>query len=348
MRYVIIGAGAIGGTVAGRLAEHSSPHPPLLIARGDNLAAIADAGLRLRSAASDLRIRVPHASGPDRVTLRTDDVLVLATKTQQALAALTDWVDRPVLEPGAGPGAAPVGSAGDLLPLVIAMNGVAGEAMALRRFDRVFAACVWLPAVHLVPGEVLVRIAPISGEFLIGRYGRAAGPDDVALLETLAQDWNSATFRVHAVADVMRWKYAKLLSNLGNALQALTGPEADYAWLYDRIRSEAEEILRRAGIDWASRDEEAARRGDTFRIRPIPGVDGARGGSSWQSLARGTGDVEADYLNGEIAYRARELGVEAPLNAALQALTRRAAASGAPAGSMTVAEVAALIGAGQR
>lgn len=28
---------------------------------------------------------------------------------------------------------------------------------------------------------------------------------------------------------------------------------------------------------------------------------GVRGGSSWQSLARGTGTVEADYLNGEIS-----------------------------------------------
>ena len=33
------------------------------------------------------------------------------------------------------------------------------------------------------------------------------------------------------------------------------------------------------------------------------------GGSTWQSVTRGTGSVESDYLNGEIVMRAREHGV---------------------------------------
>ena len=46
----------------------------------------------------------------------------------------------------------------------------------------------------------------------------------------------------------------------------------------------------------------------------------ARGGSTWQSLARGTGTIETDYLNGEIALLGRLHGVPTPVNAALQAI----------------------------
>ena len=44
------------------------------------------------------------------------------------------------------------------------------------------------------------------------------------------------------------------------------------------------------------------------------------GASSWQSLARGTGSIEADYLNGEIVLLGRLHGVATPVNAALQRL----------------------------
>ena len=45
MRFVVYGAGAIGGVVGGRLAQHG--HEVVLIARGDHHDAIRDHGLRL-------------------------------------------------------------------------------------------------------------------------------------------------------------------------------------------------------------------------------------------------------------------------------------------------------------
>ena len=45
MRFVVYGAGAIGGVVGGRLAQHG--HDVVLIARGDHHDAIRDDGLRL-------------------------------------------------------------------------------------------------------------------------------------------------------------------------------------------------------------------------------------------------------------------------------------------------------------
>ena len=46
------------------------------------------------------------------------------------------------------------------------------------------------------------------------------------------------------------------------------------------------------------------RRGDLLRLGPVGGRERG-GGSSWQSLARGSGTIEADYLNGEIVLLGR-------------------------------------------
>jgi 2-dehydropantoate 2-reductase len=340
VRYIIIGVGAIGGVLGARLAQHSTENRPLLIARGEHGGAIARNGLRLRTSDEDTLVPVDSAAGPDGVILRSDDVLVLATKTQQAQTALEQWVDASVFDDQG----VRLGTAGELLPVLIALNGVESERIALRLFARVFGVCVWLPAVHLVPGEVILRIGPTSGMFIIGRYGATSDGADDALLATIAEDWTASSFTVHIVEDVMRWKYNKLLSNLGNAVQALLGAiDAEGAAIADRLQAEAEAIYRATGIQWASEDEEAAWRGDVFRIRPVPGTPEQLGGSSWQSLARGS-SIESDYLNGEIALVARLHGMSAPLNATVQRLAREAAASGSGLGSLTAAQLATLLG----
>lgn len=339
MRYVIIGAGAIGGVLAARLAQHATEHPPVVVARGANAAALRRSGLRLRTPDEDVRIPVEVAESPAEVTLRTDDVLVLAVKTQQAQAALEQWVDAPVVtETGVR-----VGTAGELLPVFTALNGVESERLALRLFSRVFAVCVWLPAVHLEPGEVILRIAPVSGTFLIGRIGSELDSADRELLSVLEADWRSSSFTVHVVEDVMRWKYSKLLSNLPNAVQALVRDGDDFGGLAKRLHTEAEEIYRAAGIQWASADEEAILRGDVFSIRPVAGTPDIVGGSTWQSFARGTGSIETDYLNGEIALLARQHALTAPLNERLQRVSREVAATGAGVGSLAVDELEAML-----
>jgi 2-dehydropantoate 2-reductase len=339
MRYVIIGAGAIGGVLGARLFQHSADRPPLLVSHGEHGAAIARNGLRLRTFEEDSVLRVEVAHGPGDVRLRHDDVLVLTTKTQQSRTALEQWVDQDVFDDAD----VRIGSAGDCLPILIATNGIESERIALRLFARVFGVCVWLPAVQVVPGEVILRIGPSSGTFIVGRFGSAADATDRALLERIATDWSASTFKVPIVDDVMRWKYQKLLSNLANALQALVGADADFEALADRLQVEGETVFRMAGIEWASAAEEAEWRAGDFEIHTVAGEPAELGGSSWQSMARGSGSIESDYLNGEIVLIAREHGGRAPLNQLVQGLARAAAASGAGVGSMTVAQLEALL-----
>ena len=97
----------------------------------------------------------------------------------------------------------------------------------------------------------------------------------------------------------MRWKYTKLLMNLANSIEATVAPDPRVGDLVKLVRAEGEACLRAAGIDFASREEDKERRGDRMDVRPVNG-EFRGGGSSWQSLARGTGSIETDYLNGEI------------------------------------------------
>ncbi|QKW18721.1 ketopantoate reductase family protein [Kitasatospora sp. NA04385] len=329
MRYLILGAGAVGGTIGGRL--HQSGRDVLLVARGPHLAALRADGLRLTVPDGTHRLPVPAVGGPEEVELTPDDVLVLAVKTQHSAALLDQWAPRPV---------AGGGTAGERLPLVCAQNGVENERLALRRFARVYGMCVWLPSSHLEPGAVSAAGSPRSGVLHLGRY--PDGTDEAAA--RIAADLADSHFDAYAVGDVMAWKYAKLLSNLGNALEAVAGPVDGELRMrvWRRARAEGEAVLAAAGIAHPSEEEQRVRRGD--RVTPVPLASAVRGGgSSWQSLVRGTGDIEADHLNGEVVLLGRLHGVPTPLNAALGRLAAAFAREGRAAGSLPDAELAALL-----
>ena len=187
-RYIIIGAGAVGGAIGGRLAL--AGRAVVLVARGDHLRALREAGLRLRTPDEDVVQPVPAVAEPDQVRLTGDDILILATKTQQANDALVQWADAPVETDGRADG-----DAGERLPIFLATNGVAAETMAHRYFRWVFGICVWMPVVHLVPGEVIIRSTPRSGTLHLGRVpvGRR-DDDDQQLLARTAENLRAANF----------------------------------------------------------------------------------------------------------------------------------------------------------
>ncbi|HEU4545339.1 MAG TPA: 2-dehydropantoate 2-reductase N-terminal domain-containing protein, partial [Microlunatus sp.] len=215
-RYVIIGAGAIGGGIGARLVQAGLP--TVLVARGEHLTALQQNGIRLRTPHEDVTLPVTAVASIGEVALRPDDVLVVSTKTQQVLDVLPEVADAPVRDHDG----APIGSAGDLLPVFLATNGVSAEPLAARYVRRVFGICIWMPAVHLEPGEVIIRGVPMSGILHLGRVpAERAEPADRALLEEVAEDWQQATFDIALPEDVMAWKHRKLISNLANVVDAL-------------------------------------------------------------------------------------------------------------------------------
>jgi 2-dehydropantoate 2-reductase len=304
---MIYGAGAVGGVVAGRLA--AAGHDVAVVARGAHLEAVRRDGLTLRQPAGDTVFKIDayrHPSETDK------DVVVLAMKgmdTGAALVALEGWSG----------------------PVVCLQNGVANERAALRHYADVYGVHVILPASHLTPGVVVAHCDPVPGILDLGRY--PSGLDATA--ERLARGLQEAGFVSQPRADIMRWKYRKLLLNLGNAVEALCGRVDGLDAAVAPVQAEGEAVLRAAGIDVASEEEDRQRRGDIMRW---PDGGARQGGSSWQSLARGTGTVEADYLNGEIVLLGRLHGVPTPANETARRLVQRAARNSTKPGSMTPAE----------
>ncbi|WP_372592637.1 ketopantoate reductase family protein [Actinotalea sp.] len=331
VRYVIIGTGAVGGTIGGLLAADG--HEVVLVARGRQLEAIRADGLEVWTHRGVHQVRPPVAAGPQELALRRDDVLVLAVKSQDTAAALADWADRPV-DGG--------GTAAEDLVLVCAQNGVDNERAALRRFSRVLGMCVWLPSTYLEPGKVQAIGTPVAGVLPIGPAvtGSTTARSDA---RAIAADLTSAGFRAPVVEDVMAWKWAKLLSNLANAVEALCGTERDEAWreLAALAVEEGREVLAAAGVRPASPEEQDSGLAG-FEMRAAPGRTRG-GGSSWQSLQRGSGSIETDWLNGEIVLLGALHGVATPVNALLQRRARQALAAGRGAGTVPAADLLAAL-----
>jgi 2-dehydropantoate 2-reductase len=193
------------------------------------------------------------------------------------------------------------------------------------------------PALHLEPGVVAAYSDPIPGLLDVGCWPE--GVDEVAV--ALSGAFAASTFDSHPIPDVARWKYTKLLLNLGNAVEALCGPTSFGGELWTRAREEGEAVLDAAGIAHASEQEDVARRGDLLRWAP---VDGHRrpGGSTWQSLATHR-PVETDDLNGEIVRIGSETGVSTAVNALLVRAVHELAASGAEPGSFTESSLLARL-----
>jgi 2-dehydropantoate 2-reductase len=319
-RFIIYGAGAVGGAIGARLHERGGE--VALIARGPHREAIARDGLRFESAGGVAVHRIDVAEDPAELSPRDDDVVLLTVKSQDTVAAL----ERLAAAGGAG------------LAVACAQNGVANERAALRRFARTYSVCVMLPATHLVPGVVVAHSAPLTGSLDVGRHPR--GVDDTA--ETIAAALSDAGFASRARPDISRWKYSKLLRNVSNSVRALLGPAPAGRELLRRADAEAVAVLDAAGIDYVPDDEYDAYHASVVNVQPgSPTL-----GSSWQSLARGRPTIEAEYLNGEIVLEGRLHGVPTPVNELLTVMATEAARDGIAAGSLTEEDVLARLDGG--
>lgn len=322
-RFVVYGAGAVGGVIGSRL--FACGHEVVLIARGAHREAIARDGLRFDFPDGVLVQRIPVLAAPEQIDWRTDDIVVLAVKGQDSLAALER------LEVAASPHIA----------VACAQNGVENERVALRRFANVYSVVVQLPATHLLPGVVVAHSAPVTGALDVGRY--PAGLDRRA--REIASVFEAAGFVSEPRADISRWKYAKFLRNVANAVDALFDHAEGAPEVARRALAEAVAVLAAAAIDYVEDDEYEERFRRLITIKPVAGRSRG-GGSSWQSLARGSGMIEADQLNGEVVLLGRLHGVPTPVNELLRRLALADARAGAHPGSHTEAEFLAALGKG--
>ncbi|MGH2887582.1 MAG: ketopantoate reductase family protein, partial [Solirubrobacteraceae bacterium] len=214
MRFVIFGAGAIGGVVGAKL--HQSGFEVALIARGAHYEAIREHGLTIEQPHQRAVLLIPVADSPGALDWNGDEVVMVATKSQDTAGALE-----------ALRGTAPAST-----PVVCLQNGVENERVALRLFPNVYGAVVMSPTAHLEAGIVQAYGTKGTGVIDVGRYPSGLG----ALSEEIAEALGASDFSSVARADIMRFKYAKLLNNVGNAVDAICEPGPDADELYKLAR----------------------------------------------------------------------------------------------------------------
>lgn len=321
MSYVIFGAGAVGTSLAAQFTEAGID--TVLVGRGRQLEHLRNHGLLYQR---------PHGTSPvalnlmdiGSLRLKPDDILLLAVKAQD-VEELTAQVALLPVEGG--------GIAADL-PVVTMQNGLEAERIVARRFSRLYAAVVRVPAVYTEIGKVRVLAKPHFASVIIGRFPK--GRD--AISTRLTADLARANTLVEERSDISRWKAQKLIYNVRNVVELFSGTPDAAAEVGNALASEAEFVLKAAGFDPAIEAERRVSLADWQVIRDPANLGGQ---STWQSFVRGARS-EVDFLNGEVVLQARLHGLDAPWNLAAQRLAAELAASGGAPGSITLDRLVSL------
>ena len=300
----VLGAGAIGCYVGGCLQAagvqvHFVGRPRVLDALRSRGLTVTDLDGRRATLASDtLRL---HASAPAGAAL----VLLCVKSAATAEAAAT----------------LPAGS------LVVSLqNGVSNAAVA--------AAAA--PACTVLPGMVPFNVAEIGpGQFHRGTSGTLAVQDHPALAPWLPV-FAAAGIPLVLHADLRSVQWAKLLMNLNNPVNAMSGlplrdqlRDRDHRRVLAALQSEALAAMAAAGIVPAKitplppRWVPAVLRLPDWLFERVASrmlrIDAKARSSMADDLARGR-PTEVDAFCGEVVRLARRHGGDAPLNARIQQL----------------------------
>lgn len=291
MRVVVLGAGAVGAYYGGMLAR--AGHEVTCYARGDNLAALRDRGLELRT--PDGTLTVPLAATDQVAELPAADFAILAVKSY-SLDAIAPAVRHCA---DLGTTIVPMLNGVETVPRLVA-SGVRAEAVigGLTRISVVKAA----PGVVLkmgtlesvVVGELDGRLTP-RVERIVGAF-REAGVETRASEQIELELWRKFAF------------IATVAAGCGLA-RAPVGSVRDRPLgrrLLERALREVVTVGRARGIPFPA-DEEA---------RAMSLIDSLGPGlrpSFLVDLEAG-GPTELDVLSGAVSRFAAELGIETPVH----------------------------------
>jgi 2-dehydropantoate 2-reductase len=329
MRTLIVGAGALGGTIAVRLRT-SGVEISLAVRNPETAESLKRSGLQLSGVggpASVASIDVDVA--PLDAYSRKDafDVIVLAAKAQDAIDAAPTAIRL-------------LCAGGTLLPF---QNGGVSQLLA-DRFgnDVVLGGLSNLGATMVRPGVYEQRN---TGHLLIGEI--AGGESRRA---ALVRDWLGRGADVRITANLGGAIWSKLLLNCSvTTIGALAGcTMSDYIALpagrelFNRVYDETLRVALAAGatpermiVDpippgWGAATSIASDARDRWVAEIVRAYGGAKP-SMLQDIERGR-PTEIDFINGYVVSRGREAGVDTPANAGIvdlvRAITRREIAPG--------------------
>ena len=327
MKICIFGAGAVGGLIAGWLAR--AGHEVSVVARGAQLAAIRERGLRIRSGASgEIAVSRPRAEsdpaklGPQEsvvVTVKGPGLTEVAATIGPLLAAHTSIVTAMNGVPWWFFDRLPFANrkAGDRKPHLESLDPGGALARAIPT-ERVVGCVIHLAASILEPGLVSHNM---GARLILGEPGGR----NTERTRDIAAALESAGFDAVVTTAIEKEFWVKLLGNVSfNPVSALTLATAD-RMISDRyvksymvaIMRECLEICRAVGVD-AEIDPEA--RIDMARVL------GKFKTSMLQDLEAGKALEIDSMLTGTLEV-AREAEVSAPFTESLLGMIRLRAES---------------------
>ncbi|MFK3665740.1 ketopantoate reductase family protein [Ochrobactrum teleogrylli] len=325
-RYVIIGAGAVGASLAAQFQSVGVDYA--LVGRGEQIRHIRTHGLTYQRPSGTQTVKLNAYDTQEPPALTTNDVLILAVKAQDVETATAFW-SRQALKDSPE-------TAGFRLPLVTLQNGLAAEAVASRRFAHVYGASILTPARFTEVGTVVAGGSPQVGAVVLGVY--PSGENETA--RKIGADLAQANYLTEVRSDVRRWKAAKLVYNVKNVLEIFSGEPDAVSVFADRLSQEATSVLKAAAYDIADASERRVSLAG-WGAAPDSGIKPGQQ-STWQSFVRGVPN-EVDYLNGEIVQLGRIHNVETPYNSAVQEAAARLALAGGQPGSITLDDIEVII-----
>ena len=315
MKICVIGAGAIGGLLAAKLA-----HAELevsVVARGAHLAAIRADGLILREGGGEI---VARGAATDRIgDIASPDLVILGMKAHQVAAVAADVAA--ILTP-----ASLVLTAQNGLPWwYFHKHGGPREGVTLQSVDPGGIIAKHLPIDQII-GAVVYPAAEIERPGVIrhiegNRF--SLGEIDGAKTDRIArvsEVFGAAGFKAPASSDIRSEIWTKLWGNACfNPISALTHATLEYICRYAPSHTLAAAIMR-----------ETQAVGEAFGIRfrisiekRIAGAEavGAHKTSMLQDVENGRA-IEADALIGSVLELARMADIATPHTDAVYALTK--------------------------
>lgn len=319
LRITVIGAGVVGCYLGGRLARYADV---TLVGRPHVLDPIRAVGLTVESGEGvEDRLHVPAealtlAETPGAV--RRSDVVLVCTKAGSTAAATAEFV--PFLRPGS---------------LVVGLqNGLHSADLIREGVDDTPVIAGVIPFNVARTGPATYRRTS-AGEIRIAEHPLAA---------PLVRVMEEADLRVRATDDIQAVLHGKVLLNMNNAVQALSGLplrtellDRDLRRCVALCQAEANRVFTAAGV--VSRVPIAVPAGmlpsvmrlptPVFRrlARAVMRVDADGTSSMNDDLVRGR-PTEIDILQGEVVRMGRYLGVETPACAHIVELVHEAERAG--------------------
>ena len=328
MQIAVIGAGAIGCLVGGKLAQQG--HAVTLVGRPRFAATVQQAGLTIVDDAGRHTIR--------NVTAVGDTAAAWATATAAAPSAF----DAAILTVKSYDTATALGELGAALartnhpvPLVVSLqNGVGNEEAIAAHFDAAHTVAGTLTTPVSVPEVGVIHIDKPRFTMGLSRWSPAV---DAAAFADLHDALAGAGFNVTAFGDARGMKWTKLLMNMiGNATSAILDLSPDQIFADKRLANLEIDAWREALAVMRARDIPALNVGSfpfatlapLIRFGPKPmlrtalrrQVGDARGGkmpSLHIDLHSGKGKSEVGWLNGAVVRAGEEAGVATPVNRVL-------------------------------